>query len=205
MAVAGSVIGALEPGACGAAANTADSFVTVFDAKGVEQWTQRRGAKAADEATAVSFGADGRVYVAGRSQSAMPGGVAAGGWDGYVQAFSETQVHSLAPITATASGLSQFGTAGDDSVQAMTVDGDKLYTAGIENGRMVVRRFQVDATGAPTLSVHPRSGRRRQRRDRGLVRGERSGDRGRRHPQRRRWPSARSTTPMPAAMTPSSR
>jgi hypothetical protein len=151
VAVAGSVVGALEPGASGAAANTADSFVTLFDAKGVEQWTQRRGAKAADEATAVSFGADGRVYVAGRSQSAMPGGVAAGGWDGYVQAFSETQVHSLAPIKATASGLSQFGTAGDDSVQAMTVDGDKLYTAGIENGRMVVRRFQVDATGAPTL------------------------------------------------------
>lgn len=151
VAVAGSVIGALEPGAAGADANKADSFVTVFDAKGVEQWTQRRGAKAADEATAVSFGADGRVYVAGRSQSAMPGGVVSGGWDGYVQAFSESQVHSLAPVTATASGLTQFGTTGDDSVQAMTVDGDKLYTAGIENGRMVVRRFQIDATGAPTL------------------------------------------------------
>ena len=151
VAVAGSVIGALEPGAAGADANKADSFVTVFDAKGVEQWTQRRGAKAADEATAVSFGADGRVYVAGRSQSAMPGGVVSGGWDGYVQAFSESQVHSLAPVMATASGLTQFGTTGDDSVQAMTVDGDKLYTAGIENGRMVVRRFQIDATGAPTL------------------------------------------------------
>jgi len=151
VAVAGSVIGALEPGASGAVANVADSFVTVFDAKGVEQWTQRRGAKAADEATAVSFGADGRIYVAGRSQSAMSGATASGGWDGYVQAFSETQLHALAPIKAVATGVSQFGTAGDDSVQAMTVDGDKLYTAGIENGRMVVRRFQIDATGSPTL------------------------------------------------------
>jgi hypothetical protein len=151
VAVAGSVIGALEPGVSGAAANLADSFVTVFDAKGVEQWTQRRGAKAADEATAVSFGADGRVYVAGRSQSSMPGAAASGGWDGYVQAFSETQLHSLAPIKGVATGVNQFGTAGDDSVQAMTVDGDKLYTAGIENGRMVVRRFQLDATGSPTL------------------------------------------------------
>lgn len=151
VAVAGSVIGALEPGASGAAANLADSFVTVFDAKGVEQWTQRRGAKAADEATAVSFGADGRVYVAGRSQSSMPGGAASGGWDGYVQAFSETQLHPLAPVKGVATGVNQFGTAGDDSVQAMTVDGDKLYTAGIENGRMVVRRFQIDATGSPTL------------------------------------------------------
>lgn len=151
VAVAGSVIGALEPGASGAVANVADSFVTVFDAKGVEQWTQRRGAKAADEATAVSFGADGRIYVAGRSQSAMSGATASGGWDGYVQAFSETQLHALAPVKAVATGVSQFGTAGDDSVQAMTVDGDKLYTAGIENGRMVVRRFQIDATGSPTL------------------------------------------------------
>lgn len=151
VAVAGSVVGALIPGASGADANVADSFVSVFDAKGVEQWTQRRGAKAADEATAVSFGADGRVYVAGRSQSSMPGALASGGWDGYVQAFSENQIHSLAPITATASGVNQFGTAGDDSVQAMTTDGDKLYTAGVENGRMVVRRFQIDATGSPTL------------------------------------------------------
>jgi len=151
VAVAGSVVGALTPGASGADANVADSFVTVFDAKGVEQWTQRRGAKAADEATAVSFGADGRVYVAGRSQSSMPGALASGGWDGYVQAFSENQIHSLAPITATATGINQFGTAGDDSVQAMTTDGDKLYTAGIENGRMVVRQFQIGAAGSPEL------------------------------------------------------
>lgn len=151
VAVAGSVIGALEPGASGAAANVADSFVTVFDAKGVEQWTQRRGAKAADEATAVSFGADGKVYVAGRSQSAMPGAASAGGWDGYVQAFSESQAHILAPIKGTATGVSQFGTAGDDNVQAMTIDGDNLYTAGVENGRMIVRRFQIGASGAPTL------------------------------------------------------
>ncbi|WP_292035879.1 MULTISPECIES: transcriptional regulator [unclassified Brevundimonas] len=151
VAVAGSVVGALTPGVSGADATVADSFVTVFDAKGVEQWTQRRGAKAADEATAVSFGADGRVYVAGRSQSSMPGALASGGWDGYVQAFSENQIHSLAPITATATGINQFGTAGDDSVQAMTTDGDKLYTAGIENGRMMVRQFQIGAAGSPEL------------------------------------------------------
>lgn len=151
VAVAGSVVGALNPGEAGASATTADSFVTVFDADGREQWTQRRGAKAEDEATAVSFGADGRVYVAGRAKSAMPGTLAVGGWDGYVQAFSESQVHSLAPITATATGASQFGTAGDDNVQAMTVDGDNLYTAGVENGAFVLRHFRIGPTGAPEL------------------------------------------------------
>ena len=151
VAVAGSVVGALVPGEAGASATTADSFVTVFDADGREQWTQRRGARAEDEATAVSFGADGRIYVAGRARSAMPGTLAVGGWDGYVQAFSESQVHSLAPITATATGAVQFGTAGDDNVQAMTVDGDNLYTAGIENGVFVLRHFRIGPTGAPEL------------------------------------------------------
>ena len=151
VAVAGSVIWALAPGEAGASATTADSFVTVFDAQGREQWTQRRGARAEDEAAAVSFGADGRVYVAGRARSAMPGTLAVGGWDGYVQAFSESQVHSLAPIKATATGATQFGTAGDDNVQAMTVDGDNLYTAGVENGVFVVRHFRIGATGAPEL------------------------------------------------------
>lgn len=151
VAVAGSVVGALIPGEAGASAQMADSFVTVFDAEGREQWTQRRGAKAEDEATAVSFGADGRIYVAGRARSAMPGTLAVGGWDGYVQAFSESRAHSLAPIMATATGAAQFGTAGDDNIQAMTVDGDNLYTAGIENGAFVLRHFRIGPAGAPEL------------------------------------------------------
>ncbi|RYG15993.1 MAG: transcriptional regulator, partial [Caulobacteraceae bacterium] len=62
VAVAGSVTGALEPGKSGDVATVADSFVTVFDAEGAELWTQRRGARAADEATSVSFGPNGTVY-----------------------------------------------------------------------------------------------------------------------------------------------
>lgn len=151
VAVAGSVVGGLVPGETGISTTLADSFVTVFDAEGREQWTQRRGAKAEDEAAAVSFGADGRVYVAGRAKSAMPGALAVGGWDGYVQAFSESQIHSLAPIKATTTGSTQFGTAGDDNVQAMTVDGDNLYTAGVENGAFVIRHFRIGASGAPEL------------------------------------------------------
>ncbi|HZW16733.1 MAG TPA: transcriptional regulator [Brevundimonas sp.] len=152
VAVAGSVTGALEPGKTVADPTQADSFVTVFDAAGEELWTQRRGAKAADEATAVSFGADGRVYVAGRSKSAMPGTLAVGGWDSYVQGFTATQVHSLAPYTGVALSTSQFGTAGDDSVSAMAIEGASLYTAGIESGRVVVRHFALDASGTPSLA-----------------------------------------------------
>ncbi len=151
VAVAGSVTGGIIPGQKVADPNLSDSFVSVFDADGHEQWTQSRGAKAADEATGVAFGADGRVYVSGRSQSAMPGGQASGGWDSYVQTFGESQLHSTAPIVGTSLGVTQFGTVGDDTVQAMTVDGNNLYTAGIENGSFVVRQFTIGTGGAPEL------------------------------------------------------
>lgn len=153
VAVAGSVTGALEPGARVADAELSDSFVTVFDGAGEELWTQRRGAKAADEATAVSFGAGGEVYVAGRSKSAMPGAAGIGGWDGYLQAFTATQAHSLAPFTGVALSTSQFGTVGDDSVKAMTVEGTSIYTAGVESGRVVVRHYTPGAGGAPSLAA----------------------------------------------------
>ncbi|GAA0630511.1 regulatory protein FlaEY [Brevundimonas kwangchunensis] len=153
VAVAGSVTGALEAGKAGDVANVADSFVTVFDAEGHEVWTQRRGARAADEATSVSFGPDGTVYVAGRAQSAMTGAVGVGGWDGYVQAFKETRLHEVAPIVAKPVGVAQFGTAGTDRVDATAIDGNNLYTAGVEDGRIVLRRFDLDAEGRPVLSA----------------------------------------------------
>jgi len=153
VAVAGSVTGDLEPGARVVDANLSDSFVTVFDPAGEELWTQRRGARAADEATAVSFGADGRVYVAGRSKSAMPGASGLGGWDGYLQGFSASQAHSLAPFTAAPVSISQFGSAGDDSIKAMTIEGSSIYTAGVESGRVVVRHYTPGGDGAPSLSA----------------------------------------------------
>jgi hypothetical protein len=152
VAVAGSVTGALDAGKTGDVANVADSFVTVFDSEARELWTQRRGARAADEATAVSFGPNGTVYVAGRAQSALPGGVGVGAWDGYVQGFSESQLHSLAPVVAASVGVQQFGTDGADGVGAIAVDGSNLYSAGVEDGRFVVRRFTLDADGKPTLA-----------------------------------------------------
>ncbi|MFN4092372.1 MAG: transcriptional regulator [Brevundimonas sp.] len=166
VAVAGSVTGALEPGQSGDVATEVDSFVTVLDAKGQELWTQRRGARAADEATSVSFGADGTVYVGGRAKSAIPGGTSVGGWDGYVQGFSASQLYPGAPFTVKSTGVSQFGTTGEDSVQSVTVDGSNLYSAGVEDGHLIVRRFTLDAGGAATLASS---------RDLGLASGEVAG------------------------------
>ncbi|WP_029415686.1 NHL repeat-containing protein [Brevundimonas bacteroides] len=158
VAVAGSVTGALntkatDAGKSGEVATLSDSFVTVFNADGEEQWTQRRGARAEDRATSVAFGADGVVYIGGRAKSAVTGATAVGGWDGYVQAFKAGEPYPTAGIVASSVGQTQFGTSADDGVDAVTVDGSNLYTAGIENGRAVVRRFTLDAAGVPTLAA----------------------------------------------------
>ncbi len=166
VAVAGSVTGALVNGDVGANRAVSDSFVTVYDLDGEEQWTQRRGASAADEATAVTFGDDGTVYVAGRAKSAMTGASAVGGWDGYLQAFSQTQAYPTAPVTAASKFTTQFGTGGDDSVAGVTVEGADVYVAGVENGRGVLRRYTLNPTGAPTLAAT---------RDLGLMGGEIAG------------------------------
>lgn len=130
--------------ATGADATKSDSFVTLFDAQGQELWTQRRAALADDEASAVAFGADGSVYVAGRAKSAMIGATAEGGWDGYVQGFSSAGKPQFA---------TQFGTAGDDKATALAVDGSSLLVAGMDGADGVVRRFNLQATGAPTLAA----------------------------------------------------
>jgi hypothetical protein len=171
VAVAGSVTGALntsktDAGKGGDVAGVADSFVTVFNKDGEEQWTQRRGARAADEATSVSFGADGMVYIAGRAKSAVTGTVPVGGWDGYVQAFRAGEPYPTAGLVVKAIGTAQFGTTADDSVDAMTIEGSDLYTAGVEDGRAVMRLFTLDAAGVPTLA---------STRDMGPISGEITG------------------------------
>lgn len=153
VAVAGSVTGALVAGQTVADAGLSDSFVTVFDADGVEQWTQRRGARAEDEATGVAFGPDGQVYVSGRAKSAMSGAASVGGWDGYIQSFTASQIYPGAPWTAVATSVQQFGTGGDDTVSAMTISGSDLYTAGVENGRAMIRHYTLNADGVPALAA----------------------------------------------------
>ena len=77
----------------------------LFDAGGNEVWTQRRAAREEDQATAVAFGADGTVYVAGQARSAIPGSAGAlGGWDGYLEGFGTAPDGSAAPRFVTQQG-----------------------------------------------------------------------------------------------------
>ncbi|HEY8571128.1 hypothetical protein [Phenylobacterium sp.] len=152
VAVAGSVTGVLGGATdgvmnSGPASTASDSFVTVFDDKGDELWTQRRGARLEDEASQLAFGADGTVYVAGRTRSAMPGAAAIGGWDSYVEAFKPDTAGKVQTLFTQT-----FGTAASDRPAGLVVDGNALVTASVEDGRGVLRRFDL-TSGTPVLAA----------------------------------------------------
>ena len=146
-ALNGAQAGALNSGPNGAFTDQTDSFVTVFNADGEEQWTTRRGARLADEASQLTFGADGTVYVAGRSKSALPGATSLGDWDSYIEAFSPPDSKGKVAAAFTQS----FGTAGADRPAGMVLDGNFLVTASVEEGRGVLRRFDISG-GTPVLA-----------------------------------------------------
>jgi len=149
VAVAGSVTGRLQGAVDGpinsdATSGATDSFVTRYDAKGDEQWTVRRGAMLEDEATAVAFGSDGVLYVGGRSKSDLPGSTAAagGGYDSYLTAFA-TDLNGGPKALFT----QKFGSAENDSVSDIVVNGSQVVVGGKENGNAILRSFTV----APTV------------------------------------------------------
>jgi hypothetical protein len=152
VAVAGSLKGALggatnSPLNSGPTSEYADSFVTLYDTSGQEVWTQRRGARLDDEASELAFGADGTVYVAGRSKSPVAGATAIGGWDSYVEAFKADTTGKVKALFTQS-----FGTAGTDRPAGMVLDGSSLVVAAVEDGHAVLRRFDVSGA-APTLTA----------------------------------------------------
>jgi hypothetical protein len=141
VAIAGSVTGALGDGA--KAATGTDSFLAVFDAEGVEEWVARGTAERDDEYGAVTFGADGGVYVAGRAKTA------GGDWDGVFAAFDADGA-----LRATQS----FGGAGNDGGQRLVVEdlgggAQRVSLASVENDHAILRQFGDDGSAITNGAV----------------------------------------------------
>jgi hypothetical protein len=125
----------------GSDASTPDTFVSVFNADGTEDWTQRLTASATDQPTSVTFGGDGSVYVGGKTEGAMPGSgtAAAGGYDAYVVGFSATGQKTF---------VQQTGTANSDSTAQIAVDGSTMYVASLQNNQVVLNSYDL-TSGKP--------------------------------------------------------
>jgi hypothetical protein len=144
IAISGSVTGALIKGDDGADATKPDSFVTVFDDQGQELWTRRQGTRDEDEATGVAWGADGSLYVVGRTKGSFVGQTSAGGWDGYLRSYNDA---------GTLVSTQQFGASGDDKMVGVVVDGTNVVVATQEGGNAKLRRFDFSTPATPTLAT----------------------------------------------------
>ena len=144
VAVTGTVTGLLQGTSTPSDPTVANTFVSVFNAAGEEQWTARGGSTQGDQPSAVSFGADGAVYVTGQTLSVLPGATSQGGPDGYLKGFTPTGAEKFAV---------EFGTSGIDSTGGIAVSGSSVYVAGVENGHAVVRQYGLQASGPPTLTA----------------------------------------------------
>jgi hypothetical protein len=144
VAVAGTVSGILAGTATPSDPSVSNTFVSVFNAAGEEQWTTRGGSAMGDQPSAVAFGADGSVYVTGQTQSALPGAASQGSSDGYLQGFTAAGAHKFTV---------EFGSNSQDSTGGVAVSGSSVYVAGVEAGHAVVRQYDLQASGAPTLAA----------------------------------------------------
>lgn len=149
VAIAGSVAGGLAGATNGpinsdSAGTLTDSFVTLYDAKGDETWTVRRGGMLEDEATAVAFGQDGVVYVGGRTKSDIPGsatGATEGGYDSYLTGFATDIAGTPKALFTT-----HFGSENDDTVSGIVVNGTQVVVASKEGSEAMLRSFDVSTT-----------------------------------------------------------
>lgn len=137
--VAGQVTGRIGTTA---ASGGLDSYVMKVNAAGEEQFVRQLGSALDDGATALAVGPDDAIYVGGTVKGKMTGAAGSiGGADAYVMKFD---------AAGTRAWTRQFGTAGEDRVAALAIDGGgDLVVASQENGAAVIRKYgTADATGA---------------------------------------------------------
>ncbi len=103
-----------------------DALVSKWDPAGNAVWTRQFGTPANDQAHDVAVDGAGNAYVAGSTQSTLPGQVSAGGDDAWVRKYDPA---------GTEVWTRQFGSPGEDEAKGVAVDGTgNAYVAGQTNG-----------------------------------------------------------------------
>jgi hypothetical protein len=101
-----------------------DAFVRRYDSDGNEIWTRQFGTATLDQAFGVAVHGSA-LYVTGRTFGAFPGGVNAGGLDGFLRKYD---------LNGNDLWTQQFGTAASDSAFAVAAGGSGVYVGGMTEG-----------------------------------------------------------------------
>ena len=142
IALSGEVEGVLS----GTSAGTGkDAFVTLYDGQGVEQFTHRVSGGGDDVARTVAFAPDGSLFLSGSTRDALGADENAGGAGSFIRKLAGD---------GTVLWTRQFGTAGTDRINTLTLDTDgALLVAGEENGEAIVRRMAGETADAGDWQV----------------------------------------------------
>ena len=159
VAITGTTTGQLDATDPSQAAAATTGFVSVYSTDtGDEQWTQTQSQPegTTQTPTAVTFGANGQVIVAGTATGQLLGGGSpSGNQSSYIQGYSGQQITAADGSTSWVSSstfTTQFGAGGMNTPAGVAVSGNTLYEAGVENGSAVVRAYTL-GSGAPTLTA----------------------------------------------------
>jgi hypothetical protein len=132
--VVGGTDGALSGGVN---AGSTDAFIRKYDEAGNEVWTDQFGTSGSDALHGVAV-RGGNVYVAGEVQGALPGQIAAGGFDAFLRMYDEG---------GGAVWTRQFGTTGRDTVWGVEAHRTGVFVVGFVGGALPGQSFAglVDA------------------------------------------------------------
>ena len=141
VAIAGKVTDRLTTTAVGGGD---DTFVTKYDSEGREVFTRQIAPVLDDQANALTFGADGSLYVAGQTKAAVSSGITHGGGnDAYLMKLT---------ATGTLDYARQFGGAGDDRATSLALDGNGDVILGtVEAGEAKVRKLLAADGTSPAV------------------------------------------------------
>jgi hypothetical protein len=106
----------------------ADGFVTKYSPDGVKVWTQLLGTSNYDEATALTTGLDGSIYVSGYTSGSLDGQVKSGSIDGFLTKFNSDGTKVWTRLIGTGGFTEAYGlTTGLDG---------SIYISGFTTGSL---------------------------------------------------------------------
>ncbi len=105
-----------------------DTFLTKYSADGTKAWTQLLGSSGSDQATALTTGLDGSIYVSGVTSGALDGQTNSGSLDTFLTKYSADGIKAWTQL---------LGSSGIDYAYAVTTGLDgSIYVSGVTNGSL---------------------------------------------------------------------
>jgi hypothetical protein len=139
VAVTGTATSLVTGDGVSSSATTSTGFVSLYSDQGQPLWTSMVAGGQEGQVNEAAFGADGSVYVAGTTT--IPGSTIT---NGYLAGFNG--------VTGTQKFSTSLGSDSQTHITGLAVSGSQIVLAGTQGADGVVQSYQLQSSGAPTLT-----------------------------------------------------